>query len=106
MGLALSFKGYDDVLARVLVSLRITLLSSITPMWVAIKVHMILRSFVVLTWMSDTKELVEHRVFCHPLCCRVLLLGIYDDVVLARVLVSLRITLFPSITPVWQSKRT
>ena len=31
-------------------------LHSITPM--AIKVHMILRGFVVLTWMRDTIELV------------------------------------------------
>jgi hypothetical protein len=31
-------------------------LRSITPV-VATKVHMILRSFVVLTWMRDTNEL-------------------------------------------------
>ena len=33
-------------------------LRSITPM--ATKVHMMLQSFVVLTWMRDTRELVQH----------------------------------------------
>jgi hypothetical protein len=36
-------------------------LPSITP--VATKVHMILRSFVVVSWLHDTSELVQHVTF-------------------------------------------
>jgi hypothetical protein len=36
-------------------------LPSITP--VATKVHVILRSLVVLPWMRDTNELVQHVTF-------------------------------------------